>query len=173
MYSRIFFFSRTFSIKIFSSELTIIEREQIQIRFWGGSILNTLRFHVRTYTEKKMLLNQKHSFQKHVYHGFKSIRYRISNIFIGSCSFYELIIYMLLERNAIYSIAFFSQCNKVILFKKCENRLVSSRICICLLNMDKFRINIILSPNTYIFFSKFMAMDQPVQMTRSIKSVSS
>ena len=25
------------------------------------------------------------SFQKHVYHGFKSICYRISNIFIGSC----------------------------------------------------------------------------------------
>ena len=35
------------------------------------------------YTEKKMLLNQ-----KHVYHGFKSICYRISNIFIGSCSIF-------------------------------------------------------------------------------------
>ena len=28
------------------------------------------------------------SFQKHVYHGFKSICYRINNIFIGSCSIF-------------------------------------------------------------------------------------
>ena len=28
------------------------------------------------------------SFKKHVYHGFKSICYRISNIFIGSCSIF-------------------------------------------------------------------------------------
>ena len=28
------------------------------------------------------------SYQKHVYHGFKSICYRISNIFIGSCSIF-------------------------------------------------------------------------------------
>ena len=35
------------------------------------------------YTEQKMLLNQ-----KHVYHGFKAICYRISNIFIGSCSIF-------------------------------------------------------------------------------------
>ena len=28
------------------------------------------------------------SFQKHVYHGFKSICYRISNIFIGSCNIF-------------------------------------------------------------------------------------
>ena len=34
-------------------------------------------------TMKKMLLNQ-----KHVYHEFKSICYRISNIFIGSCSIF-------------------------------------------------------------------------------------
>ena len=61
----------------------------------------------RSYTEKKMLLNQ-----KHVYHGFKSICYRISNIFIGLVVyFYELIVYILLERNAFDSIAFFSQCN--------------------------------------------------------------
>ena len=81
------------------------------------------------YTEKKMLLNQKHLFpkacihweknaiwikriffQKHVYHGFKSICYRISNILIGLVVyFYELIVCMRLERNAFESIAFFSQ----------------------------------------------------------------
>ena len=46
------------------------------------------------------------SFQKHVYDGFKSICYRISNIFIGSCSIFLWI-------NGIHafdSIAFFSQC---------------------------------------------------------------
>ena len=38
--------------------------------------------------------------------------YRISNIFIGLVVyFYELIVYMLLERNAFDSIAFFSQCS--------------------------------------------------------------
>ena len=55
------------------------------------------------------------SFQKHVYHGFKSICYRISNIFIGLVVyFYELIVYMLLERNVFDSIAFFSQCRPLL-----------------------------------------------------------
>ena len=61
------------------------------------------------HTEKIMILNQKHA-----YHGFKSICYRISNIFIGSCSIFLWIniVYMLLERNAIDSIAYFSQCSQ-------------------------------------------------------------
>ena len=51
------------------------------------------------------------SFQKHVHHGFKTICYRISNIFIALVVYsYELIVCMLLERNAFESIAFFSQC---------------------------------------------------------------
>ena len=51
------------------------------------------------------------SFQKHVYQGLKSIFYRISNIFIGLVVyFYELIVCMLLERNAFDLIAFVSQC---------------------------------------------------------------
>ena len=40
------------------------------------------------YTEKKQLLCQQHFCQKQVYRGFKSICYRIGNIFIGSCSIF-------------------------------------------------------------------------------------
>ena len=40
------------------------------------------------YTEKKCYWIKSISFQKHVYHGFKSICYRISNIFIGSCNIF-------------------------------------------------------------------------------------
>ena len=58
---------------------------------------------------EKMLLNQ-----KHVYHGFKSICYRISNIFIGSCSIF-LWIHSI---HAFDSIAFFSQCNIKKTFRK-------------------------------------------------------
>ena len=47
---------------------------------WDVSLMDWSYY---VYTEKKMLLNQKHA-----YHGFKSICYRISNIFIGSCSIF-------------------------------------------------------------------------------------
>ena len=63
------------------------------------------------YTEKKMLLNQKHLSFIISYIYIASICYRISNIFIGLVVyFYELIVYMLLERNAFDSIAFSSHC---------------------------------------------------------------
>ena len=40
------------------------------------------------YTEKKCYWIKSIYFQQHVYHGFKSICYRISYIFIGSCSIF-------------------------------------------------------------------------------------
>ena len=43
---------------------------------------------IYTCTEKKCYWIKGISFQKHVYHGFKSICYIISNIFIGSCSIF-------------------------------------------------------------------------------------
>ena len=47
---------------------------------WQDPVLNTLI--------KKFYWINRISFQKHVYHGFKSICRRISNIFIGSCSIF-------------------------------------------------------------------------------------
>ena len=63
-------------------------------------------FHVQLYTGKKFYWIKSIFFQKHVYHGFKSICYRIINIFIGSCSVF-LWIHSI---HAFDSIAFFSQC---------------------------------------------------------------
>ena len=62
-----------------SNETITGERYRTQLM----RLSQTLREKRPQYTEKKMLLNQ-----KHVYHGFKSICYRISNIFIGSCSIF-------------------------------------------------------------------------------------
>ena len=48
-----------------------------------------IRSHNEIYTlRKKCYWIKSISFQKHVYHGFKSICYRISNIFIDSCSIF-------------------------------------------------------------------------------------
>ena len=90
-------------------ELKSVERERHMVTspktFWS-------RWYMRKYTLRKNCYWIKSiSFQKHVCHGFKSICYRISNIFIGLVVyFYELIACMLLKRNAFDSIAFFSQC---------------------------------------------------------------
>ena len=57
----------------------------IQIHYENGGT-------VKTALRKKCYWIKSISFQKHVYHGFKSICYRISNIFIGLVVyFYELI----------------------------------------------------------------------------------
>ena len=44
--------------------------------------------HHNVHWEKNGIESIAFSFQRHVYHGFKSICYRISNIFIGSCSIF-------------------------------------------------------------------------------------
>ena len=55
---------------------------------------------------------------KYLHHEFKSIWYRIGNIFIGSCSIFLWINSLhAFSRNAIGSIAFFSQCMCCILSK--------------------------------------------------------
>ena len=71
-------------------------------------IINTLR--------KKCYWINRISFQKYVDHRFKSICYRICNIFIGSCSIFLWI----QSIHAFDSIAFFSQCTiiKKEIFKK-------------------------------------------------------
>ena len=52
-------------------------------------MLNTKVFRIKkTALRKKCYWIKSISFQKHVYHGFKSICLRISNIFIGSCSIF-------------------------------------------------------------------------------------
>ena len=58
-----------------------------------------------------MLLNQKHSFPKALYI-MNWNQYAIEYLLVLVVYFYELIVYMLLERNAIDSIAFCSQCRK-------------------------------------------------------------
>ena len=54
---------------------------------WYTFILNLIQKFVTT-LRKKCYWIKRISFQKHVYPGFKSICYRISNIFIGSCSIF-------------------------------------------------------------------------------------
>ena len=73
--------------------------------FWSSN-------RTKSCTEIKILLNQKHFFQKHVYHGFKSICYRISNIFIGSCSIFLWInsINAFGKKCFWFNIIFFSVC---------------------------------------------------------------
>ena len=58
---------------------------------WTVSAITIVHSHIqhqKTTLGKKCYWIKSISFQKHVYHGFKSICYRISNIFIGSCSIF-------------------------------------------------------------------------------------
>ena len=92
--------------------------------FWLGLIFENGYLYTYTiyiwgllsYIEKKMLLNQKHFFPKaYVYYEFIKIYYKINRYVTNSIAYwFESVIYMLLERNAIDSIAFFSQCMNLV-----------------------------------------------------------
>ena len=57
------------------------------------------------------------SFQKHVYHGFKSICCRISNIFIGlEVYFYELIVCMLFGKKCFWFNSIFFSVPTILLY---------------------------------------------------------
>ena len=91
----------------------------IIVNSYNHNIFTVVDFTKQSTLRKKCYWIKNIFFQKHVYHGFKSICYRIGNIFIGLVGyFYELIVYMLLEKNAFDSIAFFSQCSNI--FKKIQ-----------------------------------------------------
>ena len=82
---RNFFFDRI-SKKLFSRCVQKLIMQDHHVTYC--EIEATLGFSSTSTLRKKCYWINSISFQKHVYHGFKSICYRISNIFIGSCSIF-------------------------------------------------------------------------------------
>ena len=132
-------------------ELNFCSSDKIRLPEWTKTFDWAVLLH---WEKKKYYWIKSISVQKHVYHRFKSICYRISNIFIGLVvHFYELIVCMLLERNAFDSIAFYSQCDFIKNFVFCS--------CYKLIQFH--------SPNKFVFVGSTKWFDSIKHMFDGIK----